>query len=347
MLTPDRCCIIGEVALAHDGSLGLAHAFVDAIAATGADAVKFQTHLAEAESTPDEPWRVRFSPQDETRYEYWKRTSFTETQWGGLAEHARRVGLRFLSSPFSNEAVDLLERVGVDAWKVASGEIGNLPLLERIARTRRLVILSSGMSPMGELDAAVACCRAAGAPFAVMQCTTAYPCPPEQIGLNLLDEFRRRYDCLVGLSDHSGTVFPGLTAVALGAKAVEVHVTLSRQMFGPDVPASITPNELEQLVTGARFIERMLSHPVDKDAFADEAQSLRRIFTRSVVARRDLAARTRITAGDLAMKKPGTGIPPARLGEVVGRRLRRDIRRDEQLRDEDLDPAEASTAGER
>ena len=130
-----RCLIIGEIAQAHDGSLGTAHAYIDAIAAAGADAVKFQTHIAAAESSPSEPWRVKFSLQDATRFEYWKRMEFTEEQWIGLKEHANSRNLMFISSPFSIEAVNLLERVGVAAWKVASGEVGNAPMLSRMIST--------------------------------------------------------------------------------------------------------------------------------------------------------------------------------------------------------------------
>ncbi|MCZ6674123.1 MAG: N-acetylneuraminate synthase family protein, partial [Verrucomicrobia bacterium] len=126
------CIIIGEVAQGHDGSLGMAHAFIEAIARAGADAVKFQTHVAAAESTPAEPWRVKFSPQDATRYQYWERMEFTEEQWCGLKKHADEKGLLFLSSPFSLQAIDLLARAGVAAWKVASGEVSSLPLLHRM-----------------------------------------------------------------------------------------------------------------------------------------------------------------------------------------------------------------------
>src|SRR5919201_5678845 len=165
-----RPLVIGEVAQAHDGSLGLAHAFIDAIAGAGADAVKFQTHLAAAESTPSEPWRVRFSRQDATRYDYWKRMEFTEAQWHELKRHADERGLLFLSSPFSVEAVELLERVGVAAWKVASGEVGNAPMFERMAAARLPVFLSTGMSPLGEIDAAVEQVKSHGLPLAVLQC---------------------------------------------------------------------------------------------------------------------------------------------------------------------------------
>lgn len=332
-----RCLVVGEVAQAHDGSLGMAHAFVDAIADAGADAVKFQTHIAAAESTPSEPWRVHFSPQDATRYDYWRRMEFTEEQWLGLRRHADERGLRFLSSPFSLEAVDLLARVGVAAWKVASGEVGNAAMLERMAATRLPVLLSSGMSTTAELDGAVRRVRAHALPLAVLQCTSAYPSPPERIGLNLLGEFRERYGCAVGLSDHSGTIFPGLAAATLGAAVVEVHVTLSRQAFGPDVPASVTPDELRQLVDGARFIGTMRAHPVRKDALAAELAPLRAMFTKSVVARTDLAAGTVLGPEHLVARKPGTGIPAARLPELVGARLVRSLRANDLLADTDVE----------
>lgn len=336
IFSPDRCWIIGEIAQAHDGSLGLAYAMVDAIAAAGADAVKFQTHIASAESTAAEPWRVAFARQDATRFDYWRRMEFTEDQWRGLRSHAKDKGLAFVSSPFSITAADLLGRVGVDAWKIPSGETGNHLLLDRIASLGGPVLVSTGMSPLAEVDAAVERLEAAGVPLAVLQCTTAYPCPPERIGLNLLPLFRERYGCPVGLSDHSGTIFSGLAAAAIGIEVLEVHVTLSRDMPGPDVVASVTPAELRELVSGIRFIERMKTHPVDKDEMATEMLPLRRIFTQSVVVVRDLPKGSVLTAADLTTKKPGTGIPGARLPEVIGRRLERDVEADTLLTEEML-----------
>lgn len=331
-----HCFIIGEVAQAHDGSLGAAHAYIDAIAKAGADAVKFQTHIAAAESTPGEPWRVKFSPQDATRYEYWKRMEFTEEQWHGLAQHARERGLAFLSSAFSLEAVELLERVGVPAWKVGAGEVTNLPMLDRMARTGKPVILSSGMATWAEMDAAVECVRKHGAPVAVLQCTTAYPCPPEKLGLNVIEVLRQRYNCPTGLSDHSGTIYAGIAAAALGATILEVHVTFSRESFGPDVPASLTTKGLKQLVAGVRFIETALRHPIDKEAMAKDLHPLRQMFTKSVVARHDLAAGDILSETDLTIKKPGTGIPAARLPELIGRKLRVAVRADQLLQESDL-----------
>ncbi len=335
--TGKPCMIIAEVAQAHDGSLGTAHAYIDAVADCGADAVKFQTHIAAAESTPDEPWRIKFSPQDATRYDYWKRMEFTEAQWVGLKRHADERGLLFLSSPFSFEAVDLLDRIGVAAWKIPSGETANTPMLDRMLATGLPVLLSTGMSPQSEIDDAVQHIRKSGVPLVIFQCTSAYPCPPEKVGLNLISSFRERYDCPVGLSDHSGTIYPGLAAVTLGIQMLEVHVTFSREMFGPDVPASVTTAELRQLVAGIRFIEKMMINPVDKEEMARDMKTLRSMFTKSVVARRKIEAGTILTNDDVTLKKPGTGIPAARLPEIVGRRLKRSIAADTLISEEDFD----------
>lgn len=332
-----RCLIIGEVAQAHDGSLGLAHAFIDAIAETGADAVKFQTHIAHAESTAGEPWRVKFSRQDATRYDYWRRVEFSEGEWHGLKRHADERGLLFLSSPFSIEAVELLERVGVAAWKVASGEVSNAVMFERMAKTRLPFLLSTGMSNLDDIDAAVKLVNSYELPLALLQCTTAYPCPPEKVGLNLIPFFRNRYNCHVGLSDHSGTIYAGLAAAALGLDVLEIHVTLSREMFGPDVPASVTTSELRTLVEGIGFVEQMLAHPIDKNLSANEAEPLRRMFTKSVVARERLERGTLLSEKNLTVKKPGTGIPAARLPELFGKRITRNLEADELLKEDDVE----------
>jgi N,N'-diacetyllegionaminate synthase len=332
-----RCLVIGEVALTHDGSLGLAHAFVDAIASAGADAVKFQTHIAAAESTPSEPFRVKFSRQDATRYDYWRRMEFTEEQWRGLAEHCRERGVLFISSPFSTQAVDLLERIGQPIWKIASGETSNAQLLDRVLDTGAPVLLSTGMSPLQEIDAAVSRVKARGSSVGVFQCTTAYPCPPEKIGLNLIPFYRERYGCWAGLSDHSATIYPGLAGAAIGMDMLELHVALSREMFGPDVVASVTTAELKQLVDGIRFIERMRAHPLDKDVSAQETAPLRRLFTRSIVAKAPLPAGTVLGREHLVIKKPGTGLPPERLADIVGRRLARPVAADQLLAAEDIE----------
>jgi N-acetylneuraminate synthase len=312
-----RCIVVAEIAQSHDGSLGLAHAFVDAAAGAGADAVKFQTHIAEAESTPSEPWRVQFSTQDATRYDYWKRMEFTLGQWQELRDHAAEVGILFASSPFSLEAVTLLDSIGVDLLKVASGEITNLPMLKAIAETGRPVMLSSGMSPWPEIDAAVDALRLGG-PFAVLQCTSEYPCPPEKVGLNVIDDLRIRYGLPVGLSDHSGTIFPGLAAAAGSIAVLEVL-------------ASITPKEFSTLVEGVRFIEHALANPIDKNRQADDLEQLRSLFMKSAVTVRSLEAGHRLGADDIALKKPGGGLTADSIPELVGRTLAHAVPADHQL----------------
>jgi N-acetylneuraminate synthase len=233
--------------------------------------------------------------------------------------------------------VELLTRIGVAGWKIASGEVGNTLMFERMAATRLPVLLSTGMSPISEIDEAVNRVQSYMLPLAVLQCTSAYPCPPEKVGLNLVPFFRGRYHCAVGPSDHSGTMYPGLAATMMGIEVLEVHVTLSREMFGPDVAVSLTTAELRQLVEGVRFIERRMDHPVDKDALAEESALMRALFTKSVVPRADLAAGTVLQPEHLTAKKPGTGIPAARLPQLLGLRLKRSIKADELLQEEDLE----------
>ncbi len=336
-LNGKRCTIVGEIAQAHDGSLGMAHAYVDTVATAGADAVKFQTHIAAAESTPSEPWRTRFSPQDDSRYDYWRRMEFTPEQWHGLKAHADEAGLLFLSSPFSMEATELLTKVGVAGWKIASGEVTNFPMVEMMCETRLPVMLSTGMSPLAEVDEAVELVKGYGVPLAVMQCTTQYPSPADSIGLNVLGEFRDRYGSAVGLSDHSGQIYPSLAAATMGADIIEIHVTMSREMFGPDVKASVTTDELKQITDGVRFIAQMTANPVDKTVTRADIAELRETFFKSLVPCDDLPATTVLEAKHITAKKPGTGIPATQFKNLIGRTLARSVQRDMPFVEEDFE----------
>ena len=319
------CFIIAEVGLAHDGSLGAAHAFIDAAADAGADAIKFQTHIADAESSPQEKFRVKVFPQDKTRFEYWERTAFTQEQWRDLKGHVEEKGLVFLSTPFSNAAVALLRRIGVKAWKIGSGETNNLLMLEEIALRNEPVLLSSGMSCIEEIDKSIDLLRSNGVPVMVMQCTSSYPCPPEQYGLNIIGEYRHRFGIPVGFSDHSGEIAPGVAAVTLGAKAVEVHVTWSKQCFGPDVKASLTFEQLAELTRGIRLVERSLACSIDKDALAQEMQEMRQLFTKGLVANVSIAVGEILQRHHLDAKKPCIGISVSDYRSVLGRRLKRSL----------------------
>lgn len=329
------CFIIAEMGLAHDGNFQAACDFIDAIAGAGADAVKFQTHIAEAEGTLEEKFRVKVF-KDKTRQDYWKRTAFTETQWHKLKQLSDDKGLIFLSSPFSNEAFQLLNRVGVPAWKIASGETNNYPLIEEIAKTGCPLLVSTGMSRIDEIDHVVRLIEEKNVPMILYQCTNRYPCPPEHLGLNMIQDYRRRYNIPVGFSDHSGKIATGIAAYVLGACSVEVHVTFNRQDSGPDIAASLTVNEFAQMVESIRFLEHAIAAPVVKDQEAEEMSEMRLLFTKSIVASRDLKAGVIVKASDIALKKPGTGMPAGELESILGRILKRNLNKDEKFSPEDV-----------
>lgn len=332
-----RPFLAAEVGLAHEGSLGLAHKFIDAVATTGADAVKFQTHIAEAESSAEEKFRVPFSYEDATRFDYWQRTSFTQEQWAGLKKHAEDKGLVFLSSPFSLEAVELLESIGIAAWKIASGELGSRRMLERMGKTGKPIIASTGMSSWAEVEA-LEKTLATLAPkrHAILQCTTEYPTPAEKVGMNIFDEYRAKLKCPVGLSDHSGTVWPAITAASRGARFIEVHVTLSPHMFGPDIGSSLTVEKLAELSRGLDFVHTMLQNPMDKDKLAAEKAPLKKLFGKSALALKDMAAGETVDERVVAFRKPGIGINEAEFDTISGRKLAKNIRSGTFLKTEDF-----------
>jgi len=319
-----KALVIAEIAQAHDGSLGTAHAYIDAVADAGADAIKFQMHIAQAESTREEPWRTKFSRQDVTRYEYWQRMEFAPEHWQGLCDHAHERGLLFIVSPFSRQAVERMVAIGADVLKIASGEALVLDGLVP-ADVTLPVIVSTGMSTWSEIEASVAAVQARGLSFGLLQCTSQYPTPFDLVGLNVIDEMARRFDCPVGLSDHSGTPYPTLATLARGHGLIEVHVTFHRGMFGPDVSSSLTLEEFAQVCAARDAFAAMNAAPVDKDALAARLDNLRGIFSKSVGITRPLAAGAVLDRDALTLKKPGTGIPAAELGSLVGRRLVRDV----------------------
>ena len=331
------CFLVAEVAQAHDGSLGAAHAYIDAAAEAGADAVKFQTHIAQAESTLDEQFRVQFSQQDKTRYDYWKRMEFSPEQWAGLAAHARERKLIFLSSAFSVAAIELLKKLGMAAWKVGSGEVTTRDLLDAMLATGRPILLSTGMSTYTEIAEVTGQIRQRGAEFALFQCTTRYPVSLDEVGLNVMAELRKRFNCPTGLSDHSGTVYPALAAMAQGADMIEVHIVFDKRMFGPDTPASLTIEEFRQVAKARDAFAQMLAHPVDKDRIAGDLAQTRALFGKSVALARSLPAGTVLARDMLTVKKPGTGIPAAEIDSLVGRRLKRDADAQRLLSRDDID----------
>ncbi|HWL03549.1 MAG TPA: N-acetylneuraminate synthase family protein [Xanthobacteraceae bacterium] len=329
----DSVLVIAEVGSVHDGSFGNAVKLIELAAACGADAVKFQTHIAAAETLRDAPMPPYF--KGEPRFEYFERTGFSLDQWKGLKAASVQAGVEFISSPFSNAAVELLEAVGVDRYKIPSGEVTNLPMLDAIGKTGKQVLLSSGMSNWAELDAAVAAIRKYHDNIVVLQCTSEYPCPDTRVGLNVIGEMMARWKLPAGYSDHTLDNHAAFAAVALGASMVEKHLTFSRRMYGSDALNAAEPAQFADLVKGIRAVSIMRGTPVNKDdlaAFAD----MKQIFEKSIISTCDIPAGAVITLDMVAMKKPGNGLPAARLGDVVGSVARRNIAVDRLISEDDI-----------
>ena len=316
---------IAEIGQAHNGSLEVLHDYIDAVATTGVTAIKFQTHIADAESSIHEPFRIKFSKQDRTRFDYWKRMEFSLEDWIAIGKHCKEVGLTFISSPFSNQAVDVLEKAKVEKYKIGSGEVTNFLLLKKVIDTGKPIIISSGMSSLSELDKTVSFLRFYNANFSILQCTTSYPTQPENYGLNVISELKERFDVPIGYSDHSAKISTGIAAVALGAKIVEFHVVFDREQFGPDVTSSLTITETKGLVKGVNEIAKALDHPVDKSdnsAFT----GLKQIFEKSLAVNKNLLKGHVLSFEDLEAKKPkGYGIDASDYKSVLGKELTNDM----------------------
>lgn len=312
---------IAEIGQAHEGSLGMAHAYIDALAKTGVSAVKFQMHIAEAESSIYEPFRIQFSTQDKTRFDYWKRMQFTFEQWKELKNHCDELAIDFICSPFSNLAVDWLESLQVKKYKIGSGEVSNLLLLEKIAQTKKEIILSSGMSSYQELDTAITFLKNKSIPVSVLQCTTAYPTQPEQYGLNCLTELKERYNIKVGYSDHSAKIETCIAATTLGAEILEFHVVFDRAQFGPDASSSLVINEVKNLVIAVNNIKKALENPVYKNDNHNFTE-LKKIFEKSLAVNKNLEKGHIISFSDLESKKPkGYGIEASQFENIIGKKL--------------------------
>ena len=316
---------IAEIGQAHEGSLGIAHSYIDALAETGVDAIKFQTHIATAESSLEEPFRVKFSYEDNTRFDYWKRMEFTPEQWAGLKQHCDDKGVEFISSPFSIAAVELLENLGVKQYKIGSGEVSNFLMLEKIAKTGKHILVSSGISSFAELDKTVAFLKEKNSSFSLFQCTTAYPTKASEWGLNVIGELKDRYGVPVGFSDHSGDIYACLAATSLGVDLVEFHAVFDKQMFGPDAKSSLTIDEIKRMVHGIREIRASLSNPIDKSDISPYKE-LKNIFEKSLAVNKTLKSGHVLTIDDLEAKKPkGLGIDAKEFRSVVGKELTNDM----------------------
>jgi N,N'-diacetyllegionaminate synthase len=329
--------IIAEIGQAHEGSFKKALSYIDALAKTGIDVVKFQVHIAEAESSIHEPFRVKLATQDKTRFDYWKRMEFNLQQWKEIKKHCEDTGVEFMASPFSNAAVDLLEEVGVRRYKIGSGEVNNFLLLEKIARTGKPIIVSSGMSSFEELDLTVNFLNKKNINYSILQCTTAYPTKPENYGLNVLAELKQRYGVPVGYSDHSSNIETCIAAASLGAEILEFHVVFSRSSLGPDASSSLEMDEITHLVECVNNVVTALRNPVDKMDNTN-FRELKNIFEKSLAVNKDLDVGHLLRFEDLEAKKPkGFGIEASNFDDVIGKSLKTKLKKWDFLNWEDIE----------
>ncbi|MBT7515625.1 MAG: N-acetylneuraminate synthase [Candidatus Marinimicrobia bacterium] len=329
--------IIAEIGLSHEGSLGSAHSYIDALASKGIDAIKFQTHIADAESSDFEPFRVNFSKQDKTRQQYWKRTEFTIEQWMGLKKHCEDLNIEFISTPSSISAVELLEKLNVARFKVGSGDTSNLLLLKRLGKTRKPILLSSGMSSFEELETSIVFLRKFGNPLTIMQCTSKYPTGPKDWGLNVIQELKNRFELPVGFSDHSGTIYASLAAAVMGAEVFEFHVVFDKRQFGPDVSSSITIDQVKILTEGIKAIQTAMNNPLNKNNIS-QCEDLKKMFGKSLSVNKNKKAGEIIKFEDLESKKPSEyGISAIEFEKVIGKTLNKNLAKWSFLNWEDLD----------
>jgi N-acetylneuraminate synthase len=324
------CFIIAEAGVAHNGKLKLAKELVDCAAASGADAVKFQTFSAEEVVCPDSPkaeYQKRSTGINESQLGMLKRLELSPEDHRHLMEHCRARGILFLSTPFDETSVQLLKQLDVSAFKIASGEITNWPFLAYVGAQRKPLILSTGMSYLSEVDEAIRVLRCAGCPaLALLHCVSNYPANPTNANLRAISAMETAFQLPVGFSDHTLGVEVPLAAVALGACIVEKHFTLDKTLPGPDHQASASPDELRSLIKAIRTIESAMGDGIKRPA--SEESNVRQVARRSIVAREMIPSGTPLTREVVAFKRPGTGIPPSQLEFLLGRSTVRALQAD-------------------
>lgn len=333
-----RTFVIAEAGVNHNGSLGLALELASAAKECGADAVKFQSFSADklvTRTASKAAYQKAALPDDDSQYHMLKSLELAFSDFACIRDHCLRIGIEFLCSPFDEEAVMMLDQLDIRILKIPSGEITNAPFLRRVGSRKRPVILSTGMSWLGEVEAAVTTLRDAGAgDITLLHCVTQYPAPPEQINLRAMATLSAAFGLPVGYSDHTAGIEMSIAAVALGACVIEKHFTLDCSMSGPDHKASLEPTDFKRMTGWIRNIEEALGDGIKRPADCEVANIP--VARRSIVAARDLEAGTTLVGSDLAIKRPGTGIPPGQFDLLPGRRTRRPVQHDDPINWQDL-----------
>jgi N,N'-diacetyllegionaminate synthase len=324
--------IIAEIGLIHEGSLGLALSMSAEVAKLGANIIKFQAHFPDEESSREEKFRVHFSLQDETRWDYWQRTSFTSKEWGILKREVESMGAAFSVSVFSSYALNFFLDIGVSTLKLGSGDLLNYELLEGLADFEGTLLMSTGMSTWMEIEEAASWLKDSkcDSSSAILQCTSKYPAPLDQVGINVMLKIDRELGVKSGLSDHSRGLSASYLALSSGARYIEKHVTPSPFMFGPDIASSIDFVELARIVQFRNDLSS-LRQTVDKDLVARELTDLRKLFGRSLGLRHDFPAGHRVTLDDFCLRKPGGGLSWGERQKFLGQELTRPYTKGELL----------------
>ncbi len=323
--------IIAEIGSSHDGSFGNAKQLIVESFNCGADIVKFQLHLPEFEMLRNAPGPKYF--KNENRHDYFQRTNFSLEQLVDLKKITEKYGMEFMVSPFSEEAVEILKKVNVKYYKIASGEVTNHKMLQLIKQTGKKVFLSTGMSSWNEIDQALKILDKKKT--IIMQCSSIYPCPEESVGLNILLEMKKKYKMPVGFSDHFLGCEAGFAAAALGASVIEKHITFSRKMYGSDAPFAMELLEFKNYVKGIKSIWKMNKNPIDKNNLK-KFKDMKKVFEKSIVLNKNMKKNQIIRDEDLSFKKPGDGISAMYYENIIGKKLKINIQKDHKLKKKDL-----------
>jgi len=321
-----HCKLIAEVGLSHEGSLGLAFAYIDSAKASGADLVKFQYHIPTVESSKYEKFRIDFSQQDKTRWDYWDRTTFSTDNWKKIISHCKKNLIDFCVSVFSGQACSEMIDLGVKNIKLGSGDLTNKEILDVLKGWNGNLFISTGLATFSEIEEAINNYSEflVDSRLTVFQCTSKYPTPLNQVGINVMELIRSRWNVKVGLSDHSVGIDSAIVAINKGADVIEKHVTFSKNMFGPDISSSITFEELSRL-SNFRDNYQLIIQSVDKDEIARELVKERLIFGRSLGLKREFRVGEVVSEHDFCLRKPGGGLNWEDRLNLVGQKLIRDI----------------------
>jgi N,N'-diacetyllegionaminate synthase len=324
----EPCFIVAEAGVNHNGNMRLAHQLIDAAAEAGADAVKFQSFVTEELITPKAPkarYQAETTGEPGSQYEMLKALELSGHQQAELKRHCEQAGITYLCTPYESASVDALDRIDVAAFKIASTDTTNIPFLRHVASKGRPVILSTGMSTLGEVEQAVGTLHSRGldGKIVILHCTSEYPAPVSEANLRAILTLQQAFHCPVGFSDHTASVGASPWSVVIGACMVEKHFTLDRNMAGPDHRASLEPGEMAALVGTVRDVEAALGDGIKRPMPSEIPNKPR--MQKSLVARRNIHAGDRITLDDLTCKRPGEGLAPLWFDRVIGRRAAVDI----------------------